>query len=183
VLAIAPYFGGYVGATKLRSTVSSWYAQADGGLNQLFGEIMGSEGVAGIAAPLASGGSGVAGGSLAQIHGWMIANKAVADKFGIPLWAYEGGQSLTPPGGDTDTTLVALFTAANRDPRMGAAYSRMLADWQASGGQTFALYDDVATPSKYGMWGLKENPFDTTSAKWMAVAKVRDTVACWWSGC
>ena len=183
VLAIAPYFGGYVASTKLRPTVSAWYSQADGGLTQLFAEIMGSEAATTTVAPLVAGGSAVPGGSLAQVHAWMTANKAVADKFGIPLWAYEGGQGLAPPGGDTDTTLVTLFNNANRDPRMGAAYTRLLADWQASGGQTFALYNDVATASKYGAWGLKENQFDTTAAKWTAVTKVRDTVSCWWSGC
>ena len=183
VLAIAPYFGGYVGLAKLRPTVANWYTQADGGLGQLFNELMGSEGSASAAAPLLAVGSAAPGGALAQVHGWMTANKAVADKFGIPLWAYEGGQGLAPPGGDTDTSLVTLFIAANRDPRMGVAYAKMLADWQAAGGQTFALFNDVATPSKYGMWGLKENQFDTSSAKWSAVVKVRDTVSCWWSGC
>ena len=183
VLAIAPYFGSYVGLTKLRTTVSTWYTQADGGLTQLFSEIMGSEGSTSVTAPLLAVGSAAPGGSLAQVHAWMTGNKAVADKFGIPMWAYEGGQGLVPPGGDTDASLVTLFTAANRDPRMGAAYARMLADWQASGGQTFTLYTDVAASSKYGMWGLKENQFDTGSAKWTAVVKVRDTVSCWWTGC
>ena len=183
VLAIAPYFGGYIGLTKLRPTVSTWYTQADGGLSALFNEVLGSEGTTAVTAPLVAAGSGTPGGALAQIHSWMTANKAIADKFSIPMWAYEGGQSLTPPGGDTDATLVTLFTNANRDARMGVAYTKMLADWQASGGQTFALYDDVATPSKYGMWGLRESQLDTTAAKWVAVQKARDTVACWWSGC
>ena len=183
VLAIAPYFGGYIGATKLRTTVASWYTAADTGLGSLFNEIMGSEATTSVVAPLVAGGSAVPGGSLAQIRSWMTANKAVADKFGIPMWAYEGGQGLAPPGGDTDNTLVSLFTTANRDPRMGAAYTKMLADWQAVGGQTFVLYDDVSTSSKYGMWGLRENQFDNTAAKWVAVQKVRDTVSCWWAGC
>ena len=183
VLAIAPYFGGYIGATKLRPTVSSWYTQADGGVSQLFNEIMGSEAATSVVAPLAAAGSNVATGALAQAKSWMVANKAIADQFNIPLWAYEGGQGLQPPGGDTDTTLVTLFTSANHDPRMGAAYIRMLADWQAAGGQTFSLYNDVAGDSKYGFWGLKQTMFDTSSAKWTAVTKVRDTLTCWWSGC
>ena len=183
VLAIAPYFGGYIGAAKLRPTVSTWYTQTDGGVSSMFNEIMGSEAPTAVVAPLAAGGSAVPGGSLALIHSWMTANKAVADKYGVPLWAYEGGQGLTPPGGDTDASLVSLFTLANRDPRMGLAYAKMMADWQASGGQTFVLYNDVSSISKYGMWGLKESQFDTTSAKWTAVQKLRDTVSCWWSGC
>ncbi len=183
VLAIAPYFGGYISATKLRPTVAAWYPQADGGLTQLFSEIFGTEAAPSTVAPLAAAGSNVATGSLAQIKSWMVANKAIADKFNIPMWAYEGGQGLVPPGGDTDASLVTLFTNANRDPRMGAAYTQMLADWQAAGGQTFALFNDVAGSSKYGFWGLKETMFDTNAAKWTAVTKQRDTVACWWSGC
>jgi len=183
VLAIAPYFGGYISATKLRTTVSSWYTQPDGGLTQLFNEIMGAEASTTTIAPLAAAGSNVAGGSLAQIKSWMVANKAIADQFNIPLWAYEGGQGLAPPGGDTDTTLVTLFSTANRDPRMGTAYAKMFSDWQAAGGQTFSLYSDIGAYSKYGMWGLKENTFDTNSVKWTAVTKFRDTVSCWWSGC
>ncbi len=183
VLAIAPYFGGYISATKLRPTVSTWYTQADGGLSQLFNEIMGTEASTSTIAPLAAAGSNVASGALAQAQSWMVANKAVADKFNIPLWAYEGGQGLLPPGGDTDTTLVTLFTNANRDPRMGAAYSKMLADWQAAGGQTFSFFNDVSGFTKYGFWGLRESMFETSSAKWTAVTKVRDTVTCWWAGC
>jgi hypothetical protein len=183
VLAIAPYFGGYIGATKLRPAVSSWYTQPDGGLTQLFNEILGAEADVATVAPLAAAGSNVATGSLAQARSWMVANKAIADKFNIPMWAYEGGQGLVPPGGDTDTTLVSLFTKANRDPRMGTAYAKMLSDWQAAGGQTFSLFNDVAGASKYGFWGLKETMFDTNAVKWTTVTNIRDTVACWWSGC
>ena len=57
-----------------------------------------------------------------QSKGWMTATKAVADSFGLPMWAYEGGQHLVPPTGDTDATFLNLIIAANRDPRMGAAY-------------------------------------------------------------
>jgi hypothetical protein len=183
VLAIAPYFGGYIGATKLRPAVSSWYTQPDGGLTQLFNEILGAEADVATVAPLAAAGSNVATGSLAQARSWMVANKAIADKFNIPMWAYEGGQGLVPPGGDTDTTLVSLFTKANRDPRMGTAYAKMLSDWQAAGGQTFSLFNDVAGASKYGFWGLKETMFDTNAVKWTTVTNIRETVSCWWSGC
>ena len=32
VVAIAPYFGYYIGSTAYRPTVQTWYADADGGL-------------------------------------------------------------------------------------------------------------------------------------------------------
>jgi hypothetical protein len=183
ILAIAPYFGGYVASSSLRPAVAKWYADADGGLSKLFQEITGLDASGKpVAAPLYAAGSNVPGGALAQIKGWVTANKAVADSFGIPLWAYEGGQHLVPASGDTDTSLIALFIAANRDARMGAAYDTMMANWQAAGGQTFAYYSHASAPSKYGMWGLKESMNDNSNAKWQAALRARGS-NCVWSGC
>jgi len=183
VLAVAPYFGYYVSAANLRATVATWYADADGGLSRLFQELTGKDaGGNAVTAPLSVAGSGAAGGALAQSRSWMTANKAVADSFKIPLWAYEGGQHLVPLSGDKDTALVNLFIAANRDPRMGAAYDTMMADWKAAGGQTFAYFSHVGAPSRYGMWGLKETPTDNGNAKWLAALRARGA-GCTWSGC
>jgi hypothetical protein len=66
---------------------------------------------------------------------------------------------------------------------MGVAYSRTLIDWQAAGGQAYALFSHVKRPSKSGAWGLKETQFDTGSAKWQAILPYRDSIACWWPGC
>ena len=76
-----------------------------------------------------------------------------------------------------------LMTAANRDPRMGTAYTRTLNDWQAAGGQIYALYNHVYKPSKYGVWGLKETEYQENNVKWQAVLPYRDTKQCWWAGC
>ncbi len=184
VVAIAPYFGGYVTQTKLRPVVASWYADADGGLTKLFAEINGTDATGkAIAAPLSAAGSGAPNGALAQAKGWIVANKAVADSYGLPLWAYEGGQHLLVPSGDTDTSLQNLLVAANRDPRMGAAYDRMMSDWKASSGQTFAYYSHVAQPSVYGMWGLKESMTDNANTKWVSALKNRNDKTCSWAGC
>ena len=185
VVAIAPYFGQYIGATAYRPTVSAWYADADGGLTKMFQEITGTDSTGtAVATPLLAT-SGVVGGALAQIKAQMVATKAAVDKYGLPMWAYEGGQSLLPPAGDTDAKLLALMTAANRDVRMGAAYQTMLQNWQSAGGQTFSLFTDIATPSKYGFWGLRESQFDTTAnaPKWSTAVQWRDSKACWWAGC
>jgi hypothetical protein len=186
VVAIAPYFGQYISNTANRPAVSSWYADADGGLTKMFAEIIGADTNATAAAitPLASTAS-APGGSLAQVKGWMIATKAAAAKYGIPMWAYEGGQGLLQSPTDTDQTLLNLMIAANRDARMGAAYQTMMQDWVAAGGQTFAFFTDIAVPSKYGFWGLRESQFDTTAnaPKWKAVVQWRDGTACWWAGC
>ncbi len=184
VVSIAPYFGYYISAAKLRSVVATWYADPDGGLSKLFSEITGTDanGVS-ITAPLAAAGSGAPAGALAAAKAWMTANKAVADSYGLPLWAYEGGQHLVLPSGDTDKTLQALLVAANRDARMGAAYDRMIADWKSVGGQTFTYFNHVGKPGVSGMWGLKETMSDSANAKWASALRMRNDKSCNWSGC
>ena len=185
VVAVAPYFGGYIGQAKLRSVVSTWYTDADGGLNKLFQEITGQDASGNaITAPLNTIDAGAAPtGALAQAKAWMVATKAVADTYGLPMWAYEGGQHLIVPVGDTDQGLLSLFVAANRDPRMGAAYDRMMSDWKSSGGQTFTYYTHIGAPSGYGMWGLKETVGDNANPKWTSALKNRNALNCSWSGC
>lgn len=184
VLAIAPYFGHYLGLPAYRPTVKIWYKDSDGGLSKLFEEISATDSLGrAITAPLAAAGSNYPTGSRGMSKGWMVATKAVADVYSLPMWAYEGGQHLVPPMGDADATFQALITAANRDPRMGTAYEQNIADWKAAGGQTFAYYSHAALPSKYGIWGLKETLTDTDAPKWQAVVKARDASACWWAGC
>jgi hypothetical protein len=185
VVAIAPYFGGYIANTKLRSVVATWYTDSDGGLSKLFQEITGtdSNGAAVSNALLSAAGSGAPTGALAVSKSWMVATKAVVDAYGLPMWAYEGGQHLLLPSGDSDQKLQNLFVAANRDPRMGAAYDRMMTDWKAAGGQTFAYYSHVAPASIYGSWGLKESMNDNTSPKWVSALKSRNDKTCNWTGC
>lgn len=166
IIAIAPYFGGYIGTATYRPTVNAWIAQADGGLGSLFNEI--------------NGGGIVAGGSLAQINGWTKANVATAKLYGVPVWAYEGGQGLVMP--DHDAKVQALFTAANRDPRMGAAYDRMLADWTAAGGQVFSFYSSSGIASGYGFWGMKLDQADNAAPKWQSAVRAK-AVPCTWAAC
>ena len=185
-VAIAPYFGQYISNTANRPTVTTWYADADGGLTKMFQEIDGNDvpGAASAITPLASTAK-APGGALAGIKAMMIATKAAAGKYGIPMWAYEGGQGLLAAPGDTDQNLLNLMIAANRDPRMGVAYQTMMQDWVAAGGQTFAFFTDIAPATKWGFWGLRESQFDTTAnaPKWKAAVQWRDNTACWWTGC
>ena len=184
VVAIAPYFGGYISGTRLRSVVATWYSDPDGGLNKLFQEITGKDANGNTATPpLNVANSGAPTGALDQSKSWMVATKAVVDTYGIPMWAYEGGQHLLVPTGDPDTGIQNLFVAANRDPRMGAAYDRMMSDWKTSGGQTFSYYSHVAAPSVYGMWGLKESMADIANPKWVSALKNRNAANCSWTGC
>jgi len=182
-VAVAPYFGFYIGLPTYRPTVATWYADADGGLSKLFSEINGADASGTpITAPLASL-SKFPAGARGMSKGWMTTTKAVADTYGLPMWAYEGGQHLLPYGGDTDANFYNLVLAANRDARMGTAYSQDLADWKAAGGQVFAYYNHVSPASKYGFWGAKETLGDNANPKWQAILQARDASACWWAGC
>ena len=186
VVAIAPYFGQYIGSTTYSAAVKTWYTDADGGLSKMFQEIIGNDtaATASAIAPLATL-TKSPGGALAATKAAMIASKVAAAKYGKPMWAYEGGQSLVPATGSTDQTMLNLMIAANRDPRMGAAYQAMMQDWVAAGGQTFALFTDISLYNQSGFWGMRESQFATAanSPKWQAALQWRDRTACWWSGC
>jgi hypothetical protein len=107
-IAIAPYFGHYLGAPANAATVQSWVSDADGGLGKLFTE-------------LSSGGllsGGPTGGAVQNAYEQMSAYSAVATTSNLRLFAYEGGQHLAGDNGVQENTLVTgLFINANRDPR------------------------------------------------------------------
>lgn len=81
----------------------------------------------------------------------------VAQKYGLELIAYEGGQHLAGTGGaENNEALTRLFIAANRHPRMHDLYRRHLAHWYAAGGGLYVVFSNVGAPSKWGSWGVLE---------------------------
>ena len=184
-MAIAPYFGAYIGDMGVRSTVKTWYTQPDGGLNKLFEEILGTDVNGNKVTPPLYGKTkeSYIDGAVAQAKTWMASNQKEATARGVPMMSYEGGQHLIMGNGDNDQQWLNLLIAANRDPRMGTAYTRTLADWRAVGGQAYTLFNHVYRPGKYGAWGLKEVQGQESNYKWQAVLPYRDTVNCWWTGC
>lgn len=95
--------------------------------------------------------------ALPQCIGWMRNAAAVAAKHKVRLLAYEGGQHLVGvQSGENDEAMTRLFHAANRDPRMGALYTRYLDAWKEAGGGTFCAFASCGRPSKWGSWGLME---------------------------
>ena len=84
----------------------------------------------------------------------MQSNAAVAAKYGLKLFAYEGGQHLVGiMGAENNTALTAVFKAANRSPRMRTLYAEYLQNWKSVGGDLFVHYSDVCAYSKWGNWG------------------------------
>ena len=88
---------------------------------------------------------------------WIADQKKVADKYGLKLMTYEGGQHLVGVGGgENNEQMTKLFQAANRHPRMGEIYTRYLDGWKAAGGDLFCVFASTGSWSKWGSWGVLE---------------------------
>jgi hypothetical protein len=128
------------------------------------------------------------GGSLKENSDWEASYRAALAPYKVGMLAYEGQQSLLARP-DAATALFNLHVMANRDPRMGAAYTSVLRDWKANSGEMFMIYDDIYSPGKYGAWGALESFMDTVSPlssappKWQAIQNFISGNDCWWTGC
>jgi hypothetical protein len=116
-----------------------------------------------------------AGGMVAQTLGWAATCFGIASARGLPLNAYEGGQTLLS-GGDQGNAfdLTDFLARANRDARMGAATTALLEGWKALGGGLFNYYADIGAPSLFGYWGALENVLQTSTPKFDALAAFSD---------
>jgi hypothetical protein len=93
--------------------------------------------------------------ALPECTGWMKNQKALADKYGLKLVAYEGGQHLQGIfGAENNDKLTRLLHTANAHPRMGQLYERFLDAWAATGGDLFCHFNSVSAWTKWGSWGL-----------------------------
>lgn len=107
----------------------------------------------------------------------------VAQKYGVDLVAYEGGQHFSAAEGvENNDAITALFDAINRDPRMKNLYLRYLDAWRESGGRLFMHYNNIGAYTKWGRWGLKEH-IDQPRAqapKYDAVMEFIERTPRWW---
>ena len=165
ILAIAPYFGAYIGHARHLSTLEQWVQDTDGGLARLFDEIF-------------NGGEfddSPPGGALARARQEFEDNLNEALLRGLTLAAYEGGQHLVGQGAVLNNPrITALFIAANRDPRMGKAYRQYLKNWRKTAGGLLNLWTDAGPYSQWGSWGLLEHRDQPTSRKYEAVVDFID---------
>jgi hypothetical protein len=163
-VAMAPYFGYGIPVDP------SWTTASDGGLAKIF-EWINSSG-------------------LAQPATWESEYKTGLAPYNLPFIAYEGGQSLESfPQYGSNSPVTSLYINANRDARMGAAYTVALNNWRSAGGQLYVLFSDIAGPSVYGEWGALESVYDTITPlssappKWRAIQNFMTNNNCWWAGC
>jgi hypothetical protein len=85
-------------------------------------------------------------------------HRELADKHGLKLVGYEGGQHLVTIGPQRkNRQLVNLLVQANRHPRMYDLYRDYLAMWnEETDNGLMCLYYSVGQPGQSGCWGLLE---------------------------
>ena len=172
-VAIAPYFGQHIGNPTYQTTVNQW-ATASNGLDTLFAEL--------------SNGSilpnTMSKTSLSNALTNMSNYATLAQQRGLSLVAYEGGQHLAAVGAvQNNTNITAMFSAANRDPRMIPLYEQYLAHWHAIGGQMFVHFNSTGLYSQHGNWGAREF-YDAPSApKNGAIEQYAQKTPCSWAFC
>ncbi len=159
-VAIAPYFGGYLGKPEYASELEDWTYTSDGGLDLLFQELS-------FGGQL---GGGPDGGGLLEAWRWIDRYASLAASNGLELLAYEAGQHLVGIRGvENNARITELFTGLNRDERMRVLYEQYLARWEDSGGGTLMHFSDIVTPGRYGSWGALEDVLQTQSPKYLAL--------------
>lgn len=108
--------------------------------------------------------------SLPEAIRWIREQKQVADKYGLSLIAYEGGQHLVGIGGsENNEKLTKLIMEANYHPRMGEIYRKYLRAWTELGGGLFCHFSSVSRWSKWGCWGLIQYYNEPPTPKFKAV--------------
>ncbi|HNI81536.1 MAG TPA: DNRLRE domain-containing protein [Rhodocyclaceae bacterium] len=166
-VAVAPYFGGYIGDWSHKAAVESWTLDADGGLGRLFAELF-------------QGGQftdSPPGGAIASALRALDTSVGLSRDRGLQTVSYEGGQHLTAVGASLQSpAIVQLLTRANRDARMGDAYKTYLAGWVGSGASLFTQWHSVGSYGVWGNWGLLEYRDQPGSPKFNAVQTFLGTV-------
>jgi hypothetical protein len=156
-LAVAPYFGGYLGGPDEQARVQAMSA------DDLLAEL--------------------GDAALPTVRGWLESQAAAAEEHGVDLIAYEGGQHLAGNGGvENNDVINALFDEANRDERMGELYLDYLDLWREEGGRLFAHFVNCSRYSKWGRWGALEYQTQprAEAPKYDALQTFIETTPVWW---
>ncbi len=124
--------------------------------------------------------------SIPKVLGYIHKNAQTAEKFGVDLIAYEGGQHLVDwKSRNTESHPTKLMIAANRDWRMAKAYSIFMRGWRDNGGKLFVNFSAPRTYQWFGSWGTKEYITQPISKapKHRALMQYARQNPCWWRGC
>ena len=124
--------------------------------------------------------------SIPKVMGYIHKNALTAEKFGVDLIAYEGGQHLVDwKSRNTNSHPTKLMIAANKDWRMAKAYTDFMRGWKANGGKLFVNFSAPRTYQWFGSWGTKEYISQPISQapKHRSLMQFARKNPCWWKSC
>jgi len=189
VLAIAPYMGGYLARDSQPQHLLDWKKSGKDWKTLLFKELLGTDPHSGDAPLFSATKPGEKWpppqyGALQPVEKMIREHKAIADKYGLQLAAYEGGADLTqfPVPQKVDEVTLMLIELA-RDQRMGQVYRRYLDVWRKEGGTLFLHYYSVGRYNRWGTLSLKEYQGQADAPKYEAAVDFGLQHPCWWKAC
>ena len=99
------------------------------------------------------------------VAAWLASDKKLADKYRLPLVAYEGGQGLS------GTSYQDAKVAAQSDPRMYDVTRKYFKLWHDTAGANalFNYYSFASDTGQYGSWGALTDGDQAGSQKWDAL--------------
>jgi len=106
--------------------------------------------------------------SIPEVLAKLAEQKAIADRHGLRLVLYEGGQhvhhsfGVRDLGEDQAEALQEVLSGFVRSPEMEALYAQIWDGWAAIGQGPFMHYTEMGTPSRWGSWGLLAHRGDRT---------------------
>jgi hypothetical protein len=152
-MAVAPYFGLDKDATGTNTANSN---TVDLIFNDLQNYVLSSN-------PPATDGN--------TVVNFLTGDLVVSNQYGLPLIAYEGGQSLSGSNNET------VKDAAQSDPRMYASYLQYFALWDKLVGRShlFNHFSFVAADGAFGDWGSLVDLPDPGSQKYDALLSLTRT--------
>jgi Ca2+-binding RTX toxin-like protein len=169
VYAIAPYFGGSIGAVENAGLVNQWLHQGEAGYIAAINFIR----------------NGTAQDSLAHIDEAIAYHARIAASLGWQLEAYEAGQHVVDLqglfGGTQDPAQTQFFINLVKRPEFQALYTEYLNIWKDNGGGLMAQFSDFGPASRYGSWGIWDCVTSPDSPRAAAIEQFRDTVEAWWA--
>lgn len=163
-VACAFYFGQFA----LSDTDTTTLLGVPTPLNDFFATLTSQTGTAANGSHVYTSAGTSPGGWIGQARGWWNAYKTYlgSNYPTLSLIMYEGGQQF---GGTANSAWNALMVVANRDARMGAAYTTYMNAWGSDIGTTFTnimnLFNDCWAEQSNGFcWGFYESPMQNLTS-------------------
>ena len=175
-VAITGYFSGRLQTAESAKVVKGWLAKGkENALGKAFRQLE-----YGDVKEITEDGNPAVGeksDSLQRAIELFRAHKAIADKFGLELYVYEGGTHFDH-GNDEEHKKFLLEIV--HDDRMRVLYGKLFAGFRDTGGTIFNVWGGIGPDS---VWTNARTLNDRTHPKYRAEVEFAQSSPCWWTDC